>query len=334
VLSLTLLPGLLVVYYVLVWLCVGRDPKPGTIVPRYEPPEGLSPAAVRYVLISGTDGKSLAAVLADLALRKQISIVPESGRYSVLFLKGAPGQEELPPEEQKVLELLSAYGTKVTVDPADSERNSMLITAIQGSLSSRLSGVYFTGNFGYIAAAVAVTFLWSLLMAATHSKRDGVTFLTFWFLSFTLILGAIVVVRVIPALKDAISGRLSAKNTFFSILGLLFLAMPALVLYKIAEGSSNEFAAMLAAVVLIHLVFGPLMKAPTRKGRETLDWIEGYRQFLASVEQDRLERLNDPQSAPALLNAALPYAIALDLEQAWGDHLSGAFFAATVSKGG
>jgi hypothetical protein len=334
VLSLTLLPVLLVVYYVLVWLCVGRDPKPGTIVPRYEPPEGLSPAAVRYLLISGTDGKSLAAVLADLALRKRISIVPESGRYSVLFLKAPPGQEELPPEEQKVLDLLGAYGTKVTVDPADSERNSTLITAIQGSLCSRLSGVYFTGSFGYIAAAVAVTFLWTLLMAATHSKKDGVTFLTFWFVSFTLILGSIIVVRVIPALKDAISGRLSAKNTFFTIVGLLFLAMPALVLYKIAEASSREFAAMLAAVVLIHLVFGPLMKVPTRKGRETLDWIEGYRQFLVSVEQDRLERLNDPQRAPALLNAALPYAIALDLQQAWGDHLSGAFFAAAVSKGG
>jgi hypothetical protein len=151
---------------------------------------------------------------------------------------------------------------------------------------------------------------------------------------FTLMWGLIVIVRVIPAIKDAISGRLSAKNTLFTIIGLLFLAMPGAVLHKIAEASSWEFAAKLAGVVLIHLVFGPLMKAPTKEGREALDWIEGYRQFLAGVEQDRLDRLNAPRNAPELVNAALPYAIAMDLKQVWGDHLSETFFAATVSKGG
>ena len=139
---------------------------------------------------------------------------------------------------------------------------------------------------------------------------------------------------MIPALKDAFTGRLSLRSTLGALLGLLFLAMPAFVLYKIAEASSPDFGLMLAAIVAIHLIFSPQMKCLTAKGREVSDQIEGYRQFLMSVEQDRLDKLNTPSRSPELLNSSLPYAIALDVKQAWGDHLSEAFFAATVSKGG
>ena len=36
-------------YYLVGWFMVGRDPKPGNIVTRYEPPQGLSPAMLRFV---------------------------------------------------------------------------------------------------------------------------------------------------------------------------------------------------------------------------------------------------------------------------------------------
>jgi Predicted membrane protein (DUF2207) len=332
-LSIVLLPALLVVYYLVVWLLVGRDPKPGTIVARYEPPE-LSPAAVRYLLIAGSDGKSLAAALADLVWRKRIAIFPENGRYRLAFLNVPPTAAPLPVEEQKILDLLSARGVP-TMDPADSEWNSTLITAIQGSLSSRLKGIYFTGNFGYNAMAFALSAVWALLVASGASKgSDGITFLTFWFMIFGAMMGAIIVVRVIPALKDAFAGRLKLRSALLMSLCLLMAIMPAFVLYEMAEMSSVEFVWMIAAVLLIHFIFGPLMKTATPKGRDMLDRIEGYRQFLLSVERDRLDRLNPPQSPPTLLGQELAYAIALDLKQAWGDHLSEAFFAATVSKGG
>src|SRR5689334_18238448 len=64
--ALLLLPAALLIYYFVVWLAVGRDRKPETIVPRYQPPVNLSPAAVRYVVNAGTDHKSVAAVLLEL----------------------------------------------------------------------------------------------------------------------------------------------------------------------------------------------------------------------------------------------------------------------------
>ena len=39
----------LLVYCARRWHAVGRDPRPGTVIARYEPPEGYSPAALRFV---------------------------------------------------------------------------------------------------------------------------------------------------------------------------------------------------------------------------------------------------------------------------------------------
>src|SRR5262249_30893461 len=40
---------LVLAYYVLAWLRVGRDPPSGTIIPLFGPPAGMSPAATRYI---------------------------------------------------------------------------------------------------------------------------------------------------------------------------------------------------------------------------------------------------------------------------------------------
>ena len=43
--------GFLVVliYYFAAWEAVGRDPRPGTIIPLFHPPQGISPALANYI---------------------------------------------------------------------------------------------------------------------------------------------------------------------------------------------------------------------------------------------------------------------------------------------
>ena len=47
--------ALIGLYYLVVWLAVGSDPEPGTIVVSYDPPRGLSPATLRYLRKKGFD---------------------------------------------------------------------------------------------------------------------------------------------------------------------------------------------------------------------------------------------------------------------------------------
>jgi len=60
--------------------------------------------------------------------------------------------------------------------------------------------------------------------------------------------------------------------------------------------------------------------------------VEGFRAFLGEVEQDRMQRLNAPGEAPKAATEFLPYAIALEVREAWGDHLAEAFFATTTQR--
>ena len=51
----------MLVYFLVVWAKVGRDPEGGAIVPEYDPPDGFSPAAARYVAEMGYDAKVFTA---------------------------------------------------------------------------------------------------------------------------------------------------------------------------------------------------------------------------------------------------------------------------------
>ena len=95
-------PAALCLYYFLAWLAVGRAPKPGTIVVRYQPPPGISPAAARYLITTGTDGRTLAAVVAALAARNCVSVEPHDGMYKLTRLASNSGDEgKLAPEEAR-----------------------------------------------------------------------------------------------------------------------------------------------------------------------------------------------------------------------------------------
>ena len=61
---------LLILYYLIVWNKVGKDPEKGTVVPLFTPPGNLSPAAMRYVMEMGFDNKAFAAERKKLCQRK------------------------------------------------------------------------------------------------------------------------------------------------------------------------------------------------------------------------------------------------------------------------
>jgi hypothetical protein len=104
----------------------------------------------------------------------------------------------------------------------------------------------------------------------------------------------------------------------------------ALLLKNLASGVSLSFSLMLVAFLLINLGWGPRLKRKSPLGREVSDQIAGFRQFLQKVDQDRLNRLNPEVNTPQDLDRFLPYAIALEVKEAWGDQLSQAFFASSI----
>ena len=75
---------LLFIYYVAMWYAVGRDPKRGTIIPLYEPPDKFSPAGVRFLVRMGFDDKAFTAAILNLAVKGKITIRDEGRKQYVL----------------------------------------------------------------------------------------------------------------------------------------------------------------------------------------------------------------------------------------------------------
>ena len=59
-----------------------------------------------------------------------------------------------------------------------------------------------------------------------------------------------------------------------------------------------------------------------------MDEIEGFREYLGVAEEDRLNVLNPPEKTPELFEKFLPYAVALDCQNAWATKFAGVLAAA------
>src|ERR1700746_3175920 len=199
-------PAALCLYYFLAWLAVGRPPKPGTIVVRYEPPPGVSPAAARYLVTTGSDGRTLAAVVAALAARNCVRVEPHDGMYRLTRLASNPSEEsKLAPEETYALNYLFEEGPITEISPSmtqeNSARNSRYVANIQQDLTERFGGVYFTRHSGYVVVGVLATLRVAFSLRATAQGRgpSAALVMTAWILFCALILGAIVEVGLLPA---------------------------------------------------------------------------------------------------------------------------------------
>jgi Predicted membrane protein (DUF2207). len=73
--------AVLLLYYLLVWARYGKDPRPGTIIPRFAPPEGFSPGGVRYVYRMGYDDRCFTSTLLNAAVKGVVTIEQDGDRY-------------------------------------------------------------------------------------------------------------------------------------------------------------------------------------------------------------------------------------------------------------
>jgi hypothetical protein len=335
-------PAIVFLYYLIAWFRIGPDPKPGSLQARYEPPEGLSPAAIRYIASGTTDGRTFAAVIAQLAARGCLRVENANGKYKLSqLMSDRATQSTLAPEEKRCLGLLFEDGPTIELSPAmdqrDTAQNGRYVFHIHEELSKDLSNKYFTRHSGIIALGVLMTLFFASILAAAAKGRDttGAYMLTFWILFCGLMIGMMIEVAFLSAWKTVIR---AGKGWITMLPGTLavtaFLGIIVFLLKKLAEGVSLSYALALVAFLLINLGWAPLLKRKTQLGRQVSDQIAGVRQFLEKVEQDQLNRLSGSPytqfDTSQKLDALLPYAIALEVKEAWGDQLAQAFLATTV----
>jgi uncharacterized membrane protein YgcG len=127
-------------------------------------------------------------------------------------------------------------------------------------------------------------------------------------------------------------------NIYFRKNGVLLLpsllASVALFILVLLLGAVTPLVVVLLMLTaLLHLLFAYLMKAPTRRGRQLLDKLEGFKLYLNVAEKDDLNIRHPPEQTPELFERYLPFAVALGVEQAWAKQFTEVFARLEAQQG-
>lgn len=327
----------ILLYYVLTWHSAGRDPAKGIIMPIYSPPDSLSPASMRFMAEMGYDDKVFAAAVIDMAVKGALTIRETNGKHTLT--RTDAGTSTLRAEEKKIVAWLFQSGKEIALEQKNHSQIAAAKNALKASLTLSFEKTHFVTNrkafmVGVVisAAAVAVSFISAL-------DKPEVLFLGIWLtgwsvgVAFLAIMVAKLWRQVFTGARNlgTIAGSLGAAVVMTGF-ALPFVGAEIFVLAILGRNSPG-LVGFLVMVVVLNMAFYHLLKAPTMLGRRILDRIEGFKMFLGATEGDRLRRMIPAERTPELFEKYLPYALALNVEQAWTDRFADVLSAAMRPDG-
>jgi hypothetical protein len=241
------------------WQAVGRDPEPGIVIARYEPPKDYSPAALRFIRKMGGDNRCVTSDLLSLAVAGCLRIDRDKS-----FLSDKWSLQRLHPAAPP---------------------------ALPASQRALLSGLFKDGDTLELENDNA-----TLLQAAIGAQKK--------------------------TLEDAYAGRMFQRNLgSVGFAALIGFGGVALAFMLSGGGGIPLIIAIGVLAVAVLIAFAILVRAPTPAGRKLLDEIAGLKLYLGVAERDELARMPGPDAPPLLdaerYQALLPYAVALEVEEAW-----------------
>ncbi|MEA3065664.1 MAG: hypothetical protein QOJ27_2116, partial [Sphingomonadales bacterium] len=276
----------LLAYYFQAWRSAGRDPKPGTMVPIFAPPDGLSAAAMRYVTKMSADSRAFAAALVELGVGGHIHLSEDEGGFfskAKTTIERRAGTAAIPAPEAAMLASLFAGGRdSILMD----QKNHAAFSAAKAALEKRLKEAYegrlFVRNrewavrgLGLMLTALILPAA-ALVLSAPDDYPGG---------EVALAAAALAALGSACALYYLSRGAGSAMAMAGKMLAVL-LGLGGLVAGVVTIGNafdSGRIVPLLVPLLALPVVLTAFswMAAPTREGRAVLDRIAGFRHYLS-----------------------------------------------------
>jgi hypothetical protein len=322
-----LLTTAVALYYLIAWLLVGRNRSKSSVVVRYTPPDNMSPAAMRFIYTMGADGRTYTAILARLAARGLLEIVPQNStsKTNGVILKRSQSDHhaakfsDLPAEEKKVLKDLFEWEGQVPLRKPEWRTMEKL----QETLQEQVGGKFVTRHMVWVVTGLAISGLAAAWLSAItlFGKDPAGAWMMCAFTGLTVAMYGAFGFQMWDSNRLAI--RLALRGMYrrraLPLLLAFVLIYPAL--WLLIWHGAPAFAGFTEAMILMSTFLPSCLRNYTAEGRRMRDEIEGFRCFLAGTEQDQLQRMNEPGKPARIDLQFVPYALALDLREAWGDEL-------------
>jgi uncharacterized membrane protein YgcG len=314
-------------YYLLAWLLVGRDPAAGTIIPRFEPPQTMSPACMRHLMRMGYDAECFATALVSMAVKGFLRIDEKGGQYTLVRL--SDDRSNLSPGERRIADKLLET-REFALRRRHHAKIREAIERFKEWLDLEHEGELFKANRWWLVPGVAISIVAVVIAGISGASENlpGMAFVLVWLSIWTL---AVVTMlrQVVQLWRAAIRSGPGFPRfqrwvgaLFMTAVCLPFLGGEGLGLYLLTQATSLWMVPILLGIIGMNALFYTLLKQPTVAGRRTLDEIEGFKLYLQTAEGDDIARLQAPAETPELFERYLPYALALGVENVWSERFS------------
>jgi len=304
------------------WNSWGRDPA-RTVIPLFRAPDGESPGFMRYVRDLQTDKIAFTAAVLGLAVKGALKIEEQEGT-KVLFIRTKGkyilrrtqnGVKDLQPEEDWLIQQLFSGGLAETLVIDDA--NAGILRGAMSGLGMKFGArkkELFSNNSRLMLPAVLIYFLGVAALYPFSGEFPAN-------MAVCGVAGAFVLLAGMGHSKAANTGGQNVKQSAARLLIPLFGALVAGVI--LAGFDYRPFTELLfLAAAAVFSVMKPLMGARTPKGSQLLAAAEGLAMYMKTAEKHRLEMLNPPEETPELFEKLLPYALALDAAETWGNRFA------------
>jgi len=321
---------LIVGFYLVAWARVGRDPKRGTIIPLFHPPQDISPALANYIRnwgLAREKWRAFTAAALSLAVSGLVHF-DQAGKALTLKLTGndPDGRIALPSEERAIVTRLNAKGGTIVIDRANGTTVAELGSKFTSAITLENRNRYFRRNLGYVIAGLAMTVVVAFAVVTFGGLPDQD-------ISILVVLGVggfFIGMFIVPVAQAMHSGSAKFSVIVWVAMALVLVGVFVNLLHDLLGAALSDGWPMLRSFVAgdpfpfvlvagftaLNGLFLYLMKAPTALGRTIMDQLAGFRLYLETAESDRLN-LQAPEITAERFEALLPYAVALDVEKPW-----------------
>jgi len=329
--------ALVFIYYLFVWRRFGRDPESTAIIPRFSPPTGLSPAATRFIRLMSFDKKAFSAALIQMAVKGYLSI-EEKGASYCLRRQADANLANLSNGERRVAKQLLLTADSILLDNKNHKQLSKSVRSLRESLVVEYEKAHFLRNTVFFVPGLMLSIGVILLTAVAGGAVSSIV------IGLGIAVACSIILFIVLHFWGDDSDPTFKAIPFRSLPASRIAAMALQIGFFIAFMGFSGFSAVglhivtspvqsLSFVLLgtLNILFFFLLKRPTLAGRSIMDEIEGFRMYLSVAEEERLNLLNPPDKTPELFEKYLPYALALDVENEWGEKFAAILAAASTT---
>ncbi|MBC5838921.1 DUF2207 domain-containing protein [Flavobacterium muglaense] len=294
---------------------VKKRNRSNAIIPEFRPPFDWSPAIVGYVYNNGFNDEVYMASVINTAVKGAIKInetidegvFTNSKIYEIEVLKKTPSnlsdEEEafFKPLANRVRILVSMTSYKIFEKAYNAWQNRVtkqikIDTYHVSTTRKKIVGFLLLVNVGLIF----------LLLSKTKGYAN------YAFLMIAIVGSVGVTLWIRNKIEHIGLMILRGLLCFFWVIPTVFIYIVSLFMVTWMQ------LGVQVILILAYIVYVYNIEKHTQIGIEAMERIGGFKLYLETAEKDRINMLNPPEQTPELFEELLPYAIALDVDVAWG----------------